>query len=169
MNKKLIGLVAGTTLAIAGVAFARAEVGSSSSSSVTSSKSVKKSMKQEKGTGGSAMGTSSGTMGQNEITGQVIEKKGSTVFVQDHMGAVVPLKTDKATKYEGFTRNQLKEGDQIRASFDVRHKTENLATSISLEKAPKEGTGGASNLGKDVSPSEEKGESPMQEQQEQKM
>ncbi len=172
MNKMLIGLVAGTSLAMAGAAFAQSsDVGSSSSSSSSkSSKSVKKS---EKGTGGSAMGTSSETMGaaqpsQGEITGPVIEKKGSTVYVQDKMGAVVPLKTDKATKFEGITRNQLKEGDEIRASFDVRHKTENLAKSISLEQGQSQGTGGASNLGKEGSPSEEKGETPMQEQQEQK-
>jgi len=154
MNKKLIGLLAGTTLAIAGVAFAQSDVSR----------------------GGSSMGTSSDTMGsaqqsQNEITGQVIQKKGSTVFVQDHMGAVVPLKTDKSTKYEGFKGNALKEvkeGDQIRASFDVRRKTENLATLISLE--PAQGTGGSSDIGKkEGSPSEEKGETPMQEQQEQEM
>lgn len=161
MNKKLIGLLAGTSLAIAGVAFAQSDVGSSSSSS--ESQSMKSSKKQsEQGTGGSAMGTSSETMGsaqpgQSEISGQVIETKGSTVYVQQHMGAVVPLKTDKSTKFEGVKLNQLKAGDQIRVSF-VLHKTDNLAKSISLEK----GTGG-SNLG------EEQGETPMQEQQEQKM
>lgn len=180
MNKKLIGLLAGTSLAVAGAAFAQSDVGSSSSgsnqdvgssssSSSSSSKSIKK--HSDRGTGGSSMGTSSETMGsaqgQNEITGQVIQKKGSTVYVQDQMGAVVQLKTDKSTKFEGVKRNELKEGDQIRASFDVRHKTENLALSISLTTGT-QGTGGASNLGsKEGSPMEEKSESPQQEKQEQ--
>src|SRR5512145_1167788 len=126
MNKKLIGLLAGTSLALAGVAFAGDE--------------------GKQGTGGSPMGTSSGTMGstqqvEHEITGQVVDKKGSTLYVQDKMGPVVQLKTDKSTKFEGINRDQIKEGDRIRASFDVHKKTDNLAKLIRLDQG-QQGTGG---------------------------
>jgi hypothetical protein len=59
----------------------------------------------------------------------------------EHQGAIVPLKIDKNTQFTdpSLKRAQdLREGDEIRASYEVR-KTDNVATSI--EKS--QGTGGS--------------------------
>jgi hypothetical protein len=116
----------------------------------------------DRGTGGS--GTTSGTvpstpsssdsaitrhdLGKNEVTGKVVRADKNTVYV-DHMGAVVPLKIEPNTKFEsaGITKaNDLKEGQEIRASFTVKDKTTNVATSIWLEGA----TSGANKPGTDM-------------------
>src|SRR5262249_43096757 len=119
---------------------------------------------QERGTGGSGTsGTTSGSvsstpstsasavtrhdLAKNELTGKVVRADKNMVFVE-HMGAVVPLKIESNTKFEsaGITKaNDLKEGQEIRASFTVKDKTTNVATAIWLEGATsganKPGTG----------------------------
>lgn len=102
-------------------------------------------------TGGSGMGSSSSTTmkkdlsaplgSSNELTGTVVKTDMNTVYVE-HMGAVIPLKVDSNTKFESASiqrARDLKEGQEIRCSFTINNKTENLAKSISLSSA----TGGS--------------------------
>jgi hypothetical protein len=150
MKKKLIGLFASVALMGSGVAFAHDQ------SQMGGKKDAQH--QQQGGTGG-AGSTSSGSqagqtgqtgqMGQsgmtnqvsgNQLTGRVVKSDRKTVWIE-HAGAIVPLKIDKNTQFTdpSLKRAQdLREGDEIRASYEVR-KTDNVATSI--EKS--QGTGGS--------------------------
>lgn len=122
-----------------------------------------KSSAAERGLGGSSTaGTSSGSataspsatgtldtkhdMASTELIGKVVRADRGIVWV-DHMGAVVPLKIESNTKFEsaGVTKaSDLKEGQEIRASFTVKDKTSNVASSIWLEGATSTGGSGSS-------------------------
>lgn len=142
--KKLIGLFASVTLLGSGMAFAQSQMDTSQSQQKQGQSG---SMQQGSDIGGS--GTQSGQMGQsgqinplsgNQLTGRVVKSEKKMVWIE-HAGAIVPLKIDKNTQFTdpSLKRAQdLKEGDEIRASFEVR-KTDNVATSIG--KAA--GTGGS--------------------------
>lgn len=81
-------------------------------------------------------------LAKNEVTGKVVRADPSTVWI-DHMGAVIPLKIDANTRFEsaGIARpKDLKEGQEIRASFRVQEKITNVADSIWLEGATATGT-----------------------------
>jgi hypothetical protein len=87
-------------------------------------------------------------LAKNELTGKVVRADKNMVWI-DHMGAVVPLKIESNTRFEsaGVTKaNELKEGQEIRASFTVKDKTNNVATTIWLEGA----TSGANKPGSDM-------------------
>lgn len=119
----------------------------------------------ERGTGGSGTsGSTSGTvpstpsssnsamtrhdLAKNELTGKVVRADKNSLYV-DHMGAVILLKIEPNTKFEsaGVTQsNDLKEGQEIRATFIVKDKTSNVATVIWLEGA----TSGANKPGTDM-------------------
>ncbi|HKD39928.1 MAG TPA: hypothetical protein VKB87_06520 [Myxococcaceae bacterium] len=74
-------------------------------------------------------------LAKNEVTGKVVKADPNAVWI-DHMGAVIVLKLDPNTRFESadVTRaKDLKEGQEIRASFTVHNKTTNVADSISLE------------------------------------
>lgn len=76
-------------------------------------------------------------LAKNEVTGKVVRADASTVWI-DHMGAVIPLKIDANTRFESAGiahRKDLKEGQEIRASFRVQDKVTNVADSIWLEGA----------------------------------
>jgi hypothetical protein len=76
-------------------------------------------------------------LAKNEVTGKIVRADDNTVWI-DHMGAVIPLKIEPNTRFEsaGITRpKDLKEGQEIRASFTVHNKTTNVADSIWLEGA----------------------------------
>jgi hypothetical protein len=138
MTKRLIGLFTSVALMGSGIAFANEGVKKQESQQTQS----------QGATGGSgSMGADqSGQMGQseqvsgNQLTGRVVKSEKKMVWLE-HMGAIVPLKIDKNTQFNDPSLKKatdIKEGDEIRASFEVR-KTDNVATSI--EKA--EGTGGS--------------------------
>ncbi|MFL5350600.1 MAG: hypothetical protein ACJ8AT_37995 [Hyalangium sp.] len=79
-------------------------------------------------------------VGGNQLTGRVVKNDKKTVWIE-HAGAIVPLKIDKNTQFTDPSLKKvqdLKEGDEIRASFEVR-KTDNVATSIGKSS----GTGGS--------------------------
>lgn len=121
--KKLIGLFASVALMGSGMALAQDQA---MQDPQTQSQSGK-------GGSGSQMGHTgmSEQMGGNQLTGRVVKSERKMIWVE-HMGAVVPLKIDKNTQFTDPTLKRatdLKEGDQIRASFEVK-KTENIATSI---------------------------------------
>jgi hypothetical protein len=124
--------------------------------------------------GQSGMQGQSGTLSQsgtadqlsgNQITGRVVKSERKTIWVE-HAGAVVPLKIDKNTQFTDPNLKRaadIKEGDQIRASFEVR-KTDNVATSIGMSSdmgqggagsgsdvlTPGQGQGGSGSTGSDV-------------------
>jgi hypothetical protein len=94
----------------------------------------------------SAGADKSGMASGNELTGKVVRSDKKTLYVE-HMGAVVPLKIDRKTKFEGDTlksSRDLKEGQEIRASFTVENGTNNVATSIGLSSEAGRGGSGFS-------------------------
>ncbi len=164
MSKKLIGILAGVSLFGAGAAFAN-EGQANQDEQATEWQGQEEALPtgQESGTGGAGEeGTApapealpeesalpadeagiggSGQQAEQELTGKVVKAQSNKVFIE-HMGAVVELKTSSKTQFEGDVKKakDLKEGDEIRASFTVKNKTENEATSISRSS---QGTGGA--------------------------
>ncbi len=126
MKRALIGLVAGFTLAGAGMS-ARAQDTNSMGGSTMKHDTSKMGM-------GEAM--------TNELSGKVVKAEMNTVWVE-YSGAVIPLKVDANTHFEGANLKKakdLKEGEEIRASFTVKNRTDNLAKTISLS-SPTGGSG----------------------------
>lgn len=85
-------------------------------------------------------------MEENQLTGRITEIREDTLFVQTEDGAVVPLQVTHETTLEGKRiergarvgrelRNQYREGEEVRASFELRGKTQNHATSIEKAEA----------------------------------
>lgn len=82
---------------------------------------------------------------QKEIQGTIASKSGNWVNLQ-YEGALVPLKLDRQTSYEGVQNQQaLREGAQVRANFRVEDGTNNVATRIQVEN--QQGKGGAAQEG----------------------
>ncbi|MGE6762459.1 hypothetical protein ACQKGO_30895 [Corallococcus interemptor] len=147
--KKLIGVFASVALLGSGVAFAQdsasqgAQQPSSSSGSMQGSSGSSGSSDAMGGAGSSgsqSMGSSSMT-GSNELTGKVVKSDSKKVYISSTSGAVVPLEVDKNTQFTDPSMKNaksLKEGQEIRASFQVKDE-KNMATSIS----PSMGTGGS--------------------------
>lgn len=143
MTKKLMGLFASVALMGSGMALAHDQ---EKKDTQTQSQS---------GTGGSGteVQQQSGQMGQsgmneqlggNELTGRVVKSDKKTIWVE-HMGAIVPLKIDKNTQFTDPSLKRatdIKEGDQIRASFEVR-KTDNVAKSIGMSSDMGQGGSGS--------------------------
>lgn len=134
--KKLTGLFAAVMLMSSGVALAHQ--GKQQSKQQTQSQS---------GTGGSGtqVGQTGTTtpLGGSQLTGRVVKSERGTIWVE-HEGAIVPLKIDKNTLFTDPTLKRAtdyKEGDEIRASFEVR-KTDNVATSIAKSTATGQGGSG---------------------------
>jgi hypothetical protein len=139
MTKKLMGLFAAVALMGSGAAFANDQA-----------KKQETQQTQQGAMGGSGSMGSSAT-GQmenttnpvaNQLTGRVVKNDKKTLYIE-HAGAIVPLKVDKNTVFSdpSIKRVQdLKEGDEIRASFEVR-KTDNVATSIQKSSAGMGGSG----------------------------
>ncbi|MDQ3267048.1 MAG: hypothetical protein M3Y59_25905 [Myxococcota bacterium] len=159
MSKKLIGILAGVTLFGTGAAFANEGHATQDQQATESQSQETLPTGQESGIGGAGEeGTApeawpeesarpadkagiGGSGQEQEVTGKVVKAKSNKVFIE-HMGAVLELKTDSKTQFEGDVKKagDLKEGDEIRASFNVKNKTENQATSISRSSP---GTGGS--------------------------
>ncbi|WP_375760704.1 hypothetical protein [Corallococcus exercitus] len=136
--KKLIGVFASVALLGSGVAFAQDSAAQGAQQPPTSSGSMQGSSGGS--TGGSGSSPASMT-GSNELTGKVVKSEGKKVYVSSTSGAVVPLDIDKNTQFTDPSMKNaksLKEGQEIRASFQVKEE-KNMATSIS----PSQGTGGS--------------------------
>lgn len=162
MKKNLIGLLAGFALSLAAFAdqnskdeggkdrasdsskSAPASQGIGQSSSASSSRQTDTSTPQL-GHSDDRPASSLEThhdLAKNEVTGKIVRAEPNTVWI-DHMGAVIPLKIDSNTRFEsaGIARpKDLKEGQEIRASFRVQNNTTNVADSIWLEGATATGT-----------------------------
>ncbi|MDY7225545.1 hypothetical protein [Hyalangium rubrum] len=137
-TKKLIGVFASVALMSSGMALANGGEGKKHDTQQT---------QPQGSTGGSGSMGGSGTvtegsasqmnqgagqqLSSNELMGRVVKSSKKMVWVE-HAGAVVPLTINKDTQFAdpNLKRAQdFKEGDEIRASFEVR-KTDNIATSI---------------------------------------
>jgi hypothetical protein len=145
--KKLIGVFASVALLGSGVAVAQSgmaqdsqqqpQVPSTSTGNVGSSDAMGGSGSST----GHMAGHSSTMTGSNELTGKVVKSESKKVYVSSSSGAVVPLDIDSKTQFtDPSLKNakSLKEGQEIRASFQVKDE-KNMATSISLNA----GTGGS--------------------------
>ncbi|RKH68549.1 hypothetical protein D7X96_17010 [Corallococcus interemptor] len=137
--KKLIGVFASVALLGSGVAFAQ---DSASQGAQQPSSSSSGSMQGSSGSSGAMGGSGSSSMtGSNELTGKVVKSDSKKVYISSTSGAVVPLEVDKNTQFTDPSMKNaksLKEGQEIRASFQVKDE-KNMATSIS----PSMGTGGS--------------------------
>jgi hypothetical protein len=77
----------------------------------------------------------------SQLFGTVVEQKSHTLYLQ-HMGAVVAVRVDKSTDLAGLSGKKLtdlKAGDEVQVSFQVKNKIDNVATKIGLSSA----TGGS--------------------------
>lgn len=131
MRKRLTGLFAAVALVFAGAALA--EEGKYQTG------------QKEQPTGGAGQ---AGQMqpGMNEITGQVVKVERNMVHLKSEEGAVIPLRLERQTQFQGdLSRENLREGVQIRANFRIENQTQNVATTIGKAEAmpPHEGAGGA--------------------------
>ncbi|MBJ6763097.1 RNA-binding protein [Myxococcaceae bacterium JPH2] len=164
--KKLVGVFVSMTMLGSGAALAQGDsasqdarqqtsgaaqggsgaAGSDSMQGASGTSSSSGSMDQGgSGSAGSASSMTRDSMGQQELTGKVVKANSKMVWV-DHMGAVVPLEVDSKTQFTDPSlkaAKNLKEGQEIRASFEVKD-TKNVAKSIAPSSAPSTGTGGSS-------------------------
>ncbi|MFP2900821.1 hypothetical protein [Corallococcus sp. 4LFB] len=183
--KKLIGVFASVALLGSGVAFAQDSAPQGSQQPSTTTGTMPGSSTQGSSTGsmqGSSTGSSdaiggsgssaahstgsssSSMTGANELTGKVVKSESKKVYISSSGGAVVPLDIDKNTQFTDPSMKNaksLKEGQEIRASFQVKDE-KNMATRIS----PSEGTGGSGSdmMSPDPSINEDTGGSGMDDQ-----
>lgn len=77
---------------------------------------------------------------EQSISGKVASISSESI-VLDYQGALLPIAVGRGTTFEGQTREgeqlqtvqQIRPGDDVRASFVVRNETENFANTIQLE------------------------------------
>lgn len=136
--KKLIGVFASVALLGSGAAFAQ-----SGSTAQDTQQQPSTSVPAQGGSGqsGSSAAQSPSMTGSNELTGKVVKSESKKVYISAANGAVVPLDINSKTQFtDPSLKNakSLKEGQEIRASFEVKDE-KNMATSIS----PSQGTGGS--------------------------
>ncbi len=157
MKKTLIGALASLSLAgfaLAGSPESTTSTGTGGSGSIGTAASTD--TRPTTGREPTAVNASdkSGMATDNELTGKVVKADKKTLYVE-HMGAVVQLKLDKKTQYEDSLKSasDLKEGQEVRASFLVEKGTTNLATRIRLESdSGKGGSGFSTDLNRGVLP-----------------
>ncbi|SEU09446.1 hypothetical protein [Stigmatella erecta] len=146
MTRKLIGLFAsmalmGSSAALAGDTWKKGEAAGREQESIGAVGRDSDSALPEVGSQQDAIGGSGQSGIGQELTGRVVKSDRKTVWIE-HAGAIIPLKVDKSTQFTGTEQKRasdFKEGDEIRASFEV-NKTDNVATSIGLAN---DGTGGS--------------------------
>lgn len=132
MRKQLLGMVMG--LSLIGAGMARAE--DDTSPTVPYEKQLPQERTPAKPMTGSDI-SQQATLQPGEIEGKLVRVDSKTLFVE-HMGVVVPLKVDRNTKFEGAAirrAGDFKEGQQVRASFKIENKVNNVATRVSLSEA----------------------------------
>jgi hypothetical protein len=172
MTKKLMGLFMSVTLMGSGVALAgegwkkddkqqtQSQGATGGSGTVGTSQGTTQGTSQGTTQGSTTQGQSgmnqqtgsTQQLGANELTGRVVKSGKKMVWVE-HMGAIVPLTINKDTQFgdPNLKRAQdLKEGDEIRASFEVR-KTENIVTNLQKADSGMGGSGHDDFMGNDPS------------------
>ncbi len=130
---KLLGAIAGLAL-MAGTAQAQGTSEQGGSAGMEGSGT---------GSSGSMSGSSTGTMGSTEAAGQQqmegkVLKSSSGSLIIEHLGAAIPFEVTKSTTFQGVkSAKEIKEGEQVRASFEMK-KNKNELRSIEVL-----GTGGS--------------------------
>jgi len=153
MMKRLAGVLAGAAL-IGGLALAQQDStpstagtegpgiggsGLNQDQATLNQQATKQAAVPGQATGQIAVGERTG----NQLLGTVVESKSHTLYLQ-HMGAVVPLRVDKSTDLAGLSGKKLsdlKPGDEVQVSFQVKNKIDNVATKIGTPSNT--GTGGS--------------------------
>jgi hypothetical protein len=160
MKRQLIGALAMTALLCAGGAFAHDKAirdehsmkkGDTSSygkggSGTTGTSGTSDVPKADTSTGSSSTG-STDTYGKSDqsadstsLQGEVVKFSGNMLWLR-HMGAVVPIKIDKSTQFDGSDRSSIKEGITLSLEVKVVNKTQNLATRIGSSDLGRGGSG----------------------------
>ncbi len=83
-----------------------------------------------------------GMEGEKQVTGTVVKSSKSMLHLRTDNG-IIPVKINKQTQFQDpnvKSVQSLKEGQQVRASFDIQG-TDNVAKSISLDAANTGGSG----------------------------
>jgi hypothetical protein len=149
MTKKLVGLFASVALLSSGLAMANNEgqnkPQTQSGQQMGGDASGGSGMQGQQGSMGSSSGSMVGQMGspqlgQKQITGTVVKSSKDKLSLKTDNG-IIDFKVDKATKFQDPAVKQahdLKEGQQVRTSFDIEGNL-NVAKSISLDTS----TGGS--------------------------
>ena len=144
MTKKLVGLCASVALLSSGLALAnnegKSKTPTQSSQQMGGDASGGSGVQGQPGSMGSSqgqmgtMGSTSAAMGQKEISGTVVKSSKDKLSLKTDNG-IIDFKVDKQTKFQDpgvKAARDLKEGQQVRTSFDIKN-NENIAKSISLD------------------------------------
>lgn len=117
--------------------------GSGLETSSGSATGVKEDKGAKEGTGGSGTAsTTTATHGSGTLQGTVVKAQGNDLLYVEHMGAIVPVQVNKGTTLlglEGKKLTDLKDGEKVSISFQVKNRTQNVATTVQLLT----GTGGS--------------------------
>lgn len=110
---------------------------------------------QMQGQSGQMQGQSGqmGMTGEKQVTGTVVKSSSTMLHLRTDNG-IIPLKLNKNVQYQDpnvKSAQGLKEGQQVRASFDIQG-TDNVVKSISLDNANTGGSGlgGDSGINQDL-------------------
>lgn len=118
--KKIFGLFAVLTLVGSGAAWA--EGGGKGGSGMQEQQPGQ----EQFGTGGT------GAAGEQSIQGTVLKAERNKVII-DYQGAAIPFEVSRDTQFQGVTNvRELQEGQQVRASFEVKNKDKNELKSLEV-------------------------------------
>ena len=138
MMKRFAGLLAGAAL-VGGLALAQQDsppaTGGSGQTQEQKSSTTPPMMP------GQATGQTDVKAEGNQLIGTVVKSKSHTLYLQ-HMGAVLPIRVEKETDLSalaGKKLTDLKEGDEVKVSFQIKNQIDNVATRIEQPTA----TGGS--------------------------
>jgi hypothetical protein len=143
MTKKLVGLFASVALLGSGMALADDKVKDQQAqgSEQLGGDAIGGSGTQGQVGGSGSQGQMGGSqmadaqqMGEKQVTGTVVKSSSTLLHLRTDNG-IIPLKVGRDTKFEDPSvkrAKDLKEGQQIRASFDIKG-TDNVVKSISLD------------------------------------
>lgn len=147
MTKKLVGLFASVALLGSGLALAgdqerskdpQTQSSPSLGSDATGGAGTQGQMGAQHGQAGvgtqGQMGVGSQQLGEKQVTGTVVKSTANLLSLRTDNG-IIAIKVDKATKFQDPAvkrARDLKEGQQVRASFDIQG-SDNVAKSISLD------------------------------------
>jgi hypothetical protein len=132
MKRHLLGALGASALLFGAAAFADDQTTGTTPKSDTT---MKDKSTYEKSSDTPSMSGDHDQMG-SKLQGEVVKFSSNMLYLR-HMGAVVPIKVDKTTRFED--RSMVKEGQMVTAELKVVNKTQNLATWVGSET----GTGGS--------------------------
>lgn len=139
MTKKIVGLFATVALLSSGVALAGDDKHKNQQGQTSGQ------MGGDIGGAGTQgqMGQMGQMEGEKQVTGTVVKSSKDMLHLRTDNG-IIPVKINKDTQFQDPSvkrAKDLKEGQQIRANFDIKG-TDNVAKSISLDVSPSTGGSG---------------------------